>query len=693
VPEYSQVVCGDAVVSPGLIDPHDHLTFTDRAPLSLGDKRWDHRHGWRGELSTPGNRQGTGSSDASMHWGEVRRLVGGGTSMVGSGWAKGLLRNLDNRDGRLDSRLPVVDNDTFPLGDSNRQFRADCDWNYAIDGWDVSLTEAYLPHVAEGIDNYAQTEFVCLSDETSGEDVVEPNTAHIHGIGLRTLDYDLMARSGTALVWSPRSNLQLYGETARVTTFHRLGGIIALGSDWTYSGSIHVGRELACADTFNRESLDGYFDDRELWKMATQNAAIALQADALLGSLEIGKLADVAVFAAPADPTSPWRAPIEARPGEVALVMVGGKALYGEADVVSALGSTCEAVDVCGAPHALCAQSETGRNWSDLASTMAFAYPAWFCDGPPTGEPECSTRRPGKWPGTPTDGDADGDGVPDASDVCPSVFDPIRPIDAGSQLDADGDGLGDVCDPEPLPVDLDGDGKPNDLDNCRWVANADQGDGDGDGKGDACDPCPATANPTSPCPPGEASLATIRQIREGAVALGSRATVRGVVTTAVWDQGLMVQDPAGGPTRSGLSIYLGKDPGVAVGDLVDVTGEVSDYFDELQIEAETLTDRGPGTPIPPVSVTLAQAASEDYEGMLVTVTGTVTNLNYDCRVDGAACRDTELWEVGGSSGVIVFDRMYQDTDWVAKKGTVPVTGVMTTRFNRRRLMPRDGEDF
>ena len=44
--------------------------------------------------------------------------------------------------------------------------------------------------------------------------------------------------------------------------------------------------------------------------------------------------------------------------------------------------------------------------------------------------------------------------------------------------------------------DDDGDGVPNDRDNCPTVSNPGQVDGDGDGVGDACDNCPQTANPT-----------------------------------------------------------------------------------------------------------------------------------------------------------------------------------------------------
>ena len=60
-------------------------------------------------------------------------------------------------------------------------------------------------------------------------------------------------------------------------------------------------------------------------------------------------------------------------------------------------------------------------------------------------------------------GDTDGDGIPDASDNCPSVAN-------ASQADADGDGVGDVCD------------------NAPNIANPDQRDTDGDGVGDVIDP-------------------------------------------------------------------------------------------------------------------------------------------------------------------------------------------------------------
>ncbi|MFQ5606612.1 MAG: MopE-related protein, partial [Candidatus Zixiibacteriota bacterium] len=77
--------------------------------------------------------------------------------------------------------------------------------------------------------------------------------------------------------------------------------------------------------------------------------------------------------------------------------------------------------------------------------------------------PTPSDDRWGTWWGfAPVSADTDGDGVPDATDNCPTTPNP-------GQADGDGDGVGDACD------------------NCPAVFNVAQTDGDTDGFGAACD--------------------------------------------------------------------------------------------------------------------------------------------------------------------------------------------------------------
>jgi hypothetical protein len=267
-------------------------------------------------------------------------------------------------------------------------------------------------------------------------------------------------------------------------------------------------------------------------------------------------------------------------------------------------------------------------------------------------------------------------------------------MDGGLQPDADADGEGDPCDATPLGTDLDGDGTINEDDNCPWDANADQSDVDGDDKGDACDLCPDLPNPNTGCPVSGTN-ATIDQLRtSGDFSDGDFVEVVGLVVTGVAGSGFTAQDPTDSDGQySGIYVYTGGAPTVSRGDQVTVLGELGDYYGESQLQDPTVLTTGSGT-ITAAQVSAAEAATEAYEGVLVEISeGTVTNAAYDCSVDGSSCSDSGLWEIGGAAGVVVYDRLYEDSDWADHVGDIPVVGVMGYRFDRRRLTPRDADDF
>lgn len=708
------VTCPGAVVSPGLINGHDHITYTDNHPSDVGDERFDHRHDWRrglrGHTRLDVQRD---ANDYRVSWGEMRQVMIGTTSVAGSGGAPGFLRNLDRSGDAAELGQGDVDYDTFPLGDTGGQLRASGCAYPEIETTDVLQADCYLAHVSEGIDAEARNEFLCLSSEDDGgNDLTESQSTFVHMVGLRATDAAEVASQATSVIWSPRSNVSLYGHTAQVTMFRNMGILVGIGTDWTASGSIHMGRELACADRLNRDHMGRFFSDQELWQMATLDTATALKVDDAIGALAVGLFGDVAVYAR-GDASTHYRAILEASNDAVILVTRGGDPLYGDTSVVDALPDTdsCEPYPggVCGNEASICVPREVAGSFAELSSQNQFSYDAFFC-GVPDDEPSCVPARVGEFDGVPTDSDRDGDGIDNDDDNCPLIFNPVRPLDDGEQADHDGDGRGDVCDPCPLdantvdcsapnPDDRDSDGVDNVDDNCPEHPNEGQEDADDDGLGDACDLCPDEPNPD-----GLGCSFSIYEVKMGDVPLGETARVVGQVT-ATTDNRFVIQVPEGerdaelGERFSGLMVFHGGtlEGAVSRGDVVEVSGAVTDFFGQTQIGGATLSatlETGAVDPGPVVVTTDEldgnEARREELEGVLV-------------QVGAAEVTDTDPAPTGGEEGEInefVVDDSLRVNDQFHLPDPAPelgevidITGVLLLHRSAHKLEPRDAGDF
>jgi imidazolonepropionase-like amidohydrolase len=707
--------CPDGVISPGLINPHEHETYANNVPMPqpAGSERYEHRADWRvGAHGHAPINYLSGASDATQLAAELRFVMGGATSASTANGVAGLLRNVDKT--ALREGLPVapVMLDVFPLDDgSGTLHTSGCTYGAApTQTSDIADANAYNPHIAEGIDLEARNEILCTSADPSN--LIQAQTAVIHAVPLKADDAKLFHDRQSAVIWSPRSNVSLYGNTAPVTLLKAFGVPIALGTDWLMNGSMNLLRELRCADDLNHFYYDNTFSDYDLWRMVTTDAAFAVGIDKGDGMLKPGYTADISIFDGSVN--HDWRAIIAAYERDVVLVLRGGAVLYGDATLLDDPvigGAACEAIDVCSVGKKACVSQDTGGAFTLTAVRTAgeAIFPLTSsCVEPLAGEPSCVPWRD-SYPDGITAGDQDGDGVPDAEDNCPAVFNPVRPMDTTqADEDADGDGEGDVCDPCPLdptdacavlqPNDIDGDGIPNGSDDCPSVANADQADSDQDGHGDACDDC------TEPNPGLQACALTIEAIRDPSnpshPATGAVVTVAGVYVTALrpnsgGSRGFYIQDTTLQPF-SGLFVFTGgAAPGVAVGNQVTVTGTYSEYYElsELAVQSVTVTDAGITLPFGPIVVadpsTIATGggAAEGYESMLLEVDNVqVTVMNPDA---------TDYDEFAVTGNLRVNDLLYVALDNLYPVGTpfAKIVGIHDFSFSNYKLEPRDATDI
>ena len=200
-------------------------------------------------------------------------------------------------------------------------------------------------HVAEGApgDIESAVEFRALK----GIGLLGPHTAIIHGLALGSEEFGEMAEKGTALIWSPRSNMELYGFTADVAAAVQQKVTMALAPDWSPTGSTNSLAELRYAKELSHEKLGDLFSDKDLFEMSTSIPARIAHIDDKVGSLKEGLYADLLVLAG--DKTQPYMAVTHAKPEDVHLVLVGGVPIYGSEKLMEAFKIKEEQLDVCGA--------------------------------------------------------------------------------------------------------------------------------------------------------------------------------------------------------------------------------------------------------------------------------------------------------------------------------------------------------
>ncbi len=156
-----------------------------------------------------------------------------------------------------------------------------------------------------------------------------------HGIYVDADDRRLLRDGGASVAHNPSSNLKLANGIAPVQALLEHGINVSLGTDGAASNNnLNLFEEMHMAALLQKwlrrdaEALPA----REVLRMATIRGAQALGLDAQIGSLEVGKQADVVVIDAAQPHLAPRHDPIallvySAQAADVCTVLVNGRIL------------------------------------------------------------------------------------------------------------------------------------------------------------------------------------------------------------------------------------------------------------------------------------------------------------------------------------------------------------------------------
>jgi cytosine/adenosine deaminase-related metal-dependent hydrolase len=670
----ARIICAEGIIMPGMLDPHNHSGYNtiprwkhpgdlncsncnpasdpeclpDGTKCRRKDGLYQTRHDWPNDpdydrtLKAHYNGIKSEHHCAMQKWAEARMLIHGTTGVAGS-YAMSrchyiMARNLDqskNASGlpsdAMQSNIYAVD----AIVRDSEQVDKYCA-NFAS-----GKADTLFLHVAEGVvekDNREEFWQLLYPDETRPElTLMIEQLIAIHSTGGYTPELALMACSGAHLVWSPRSNIDLYGQTSNIPQAMSLGVQISIGPDWTPSGSLSQLQEMRCARHVSQRYWDNRIDHRTLVRWVTDAPAVAMHIDEDLGALKAGLMADLVVIAASDEQRRrPYQRIVEAEAWDVRLTMIGGKPVYGDLGL-SPYSPFCESLSVCGQVKIICAK--TTEDATD-------GYNQTLADIQAELESALAPLR-----------EAAAEADQYMFELLPLVFCPGTDEYAADQPEAvcefrhnpHADVLYPALPAEPISDDADFDGIADDADNCPLVNNADQMDLDEDDIGDACDATPGELAcdrvATNGCTIGEAPairlhqhavqpdapLRTVMELHQPGPMQpkdGERVMIADVLVTVLADGGAYVQQD---DARAWAGLFVREAlrwPLLSVGRRVDLIGAVRfvDKRAQLELLDMELSDHCViDQPDPPAPVTLEPGTDlRPYIGMRVRRNGSRT---------------------------------------------------------------------
>jgi 5-methylthioadenosine/S-adenosylhomocysteine deaminase len=367
---------------PGLIALHDHLSY-NMMPLWAVPRKFTNRSQWLAPdpsyqqlVAAPAKILGQNVDldylRAIVRFVECRSLFGGVTT------TQGLTSNTSAGDRPYyNGVLRIAER---PLNDWPAAEDQVLDYKSQQDVIDKLVPALQKPrpftyHLSEGTDAAARQHFLDLH-LPDGSWAINSRLTCIHCVGLQDSDFATLAHSA-GMVWSPLSNVLLYGATANVPAALTQGVSLALGADWSPSGSKNLLGELKVARAVS-QVLGFPLSNADIMAAVTSTPAKMLGWDRYVGSVQAGLRADLLVL--DGQHTDPYAALISAKENSINAILIDGRPRLGSAELVKPSKEPTEPVRIGGRTYLVdyAEKADDPLTGMSLATATAkLAYGLW----------------------------------------------------------------------------------------------------------------------------------------------------------------------------------------------------------------------------------------------------------------------------------------------------------------------------
>ncbi len=309
------VDASNGVLTPGLINAHDHLLGTYYPKVGKGP--YENWLPWDNDLkSSPiyEERQQIENRDLYL-LGGYRNLLSGVTS--------------------VSDHIPHFVNEPYidivPMKVISNYALAHAVASFALawgDGIEIEYQKAvdndmpFITHIAEGFDPETSQDINTLNEKGA----LGKHSVLIHGLAFSEEDIELIKKRGASVVWCADSNMFMFNKTANVKKLLETGVNLCIGTDSPMSGGLNLLYEMKYDKLVYKQLYKGELSDELIVRMVTVNPSNAFRLKKN-GSIKTGNIADLVLFYNKGK--DPYNSVVSAELKDILLVVIDGKPFYG----------------------------------------------------------------------------------------------------------------------------------------------------------------------------------------------------------------------------------------------------------------------------------------------------------------------------------------------------------------------------